>query len=212
MKTKQLIRRCIKSRKKILPDYKIKCWDANSFDFYSVPFVIQAYEKKKWAFVADYVRLYALYTEGGIYLDSDVEVYKPFDEFLKFPFFTGTDIHLPNTIFYAIEAAIMGTEKGHPYLKDCLDHYNTLQFINADGSFNMKVMPDVITPILKKYGYEPKDENQTLTHDMIVYSSSYFANCNASNYNNIYARHWNRNSWVSRNHRGKIYHYFMPMI
>lgn len=65
-----------------MPDYQIKCWDANSFDFDSVPFVKQAYDEKKWAFVADYVRLYALYTEGGVYLDSDVKTFKSFNTFL----------------------------------------------------------------------------------------------------------------------------------
>ena len=69
-----------------MPDYQIKCWDANSFDFSSVPYVEQAIKARKWAFAADYVRLYALYTEGGIYLDSDVEVFKRFDYFLQYLF------------------------------------------------------------------------------------------------------------------------------
>lgn len=69
--------------------YKIKCWDSKSFDFDSIPYVKEVYALKKWAFIADYIRLYALYTEGGIYLDSDVKVYKSFDRFLNNEFFCG---------------------------------------------------------------------------------------------------------------------------
>lgn len=206
-KKPRLIRHCIKSWEKVLPDYKIKCWDANSFDFDSVPYVKQAYEKKKWAFVADYVRLYALYTEGGIYLDSDVEVYKRFDEFLKYSFFTGTDINKEKNIF-AIEPAIMGAEKGNLYLKGCLELYKELLFINEDNTINMQIMPYIVSPILEKYGYKAADETQYLSNDMVVFSSKYFANSNASSYKNIYARHWNACSWLPRDHRGKIYHFF----
>ena len=203
----RLMRRCIRSWKKLLPGYEIKCWDANSFDFDSIPFVKEAYKVKKWAFVADYVRLYALYTEGGIYLDSDVELFKSFDEFLNFSFFSGTDIRTPDRSRFAIEAAIMGSEKGNIYVERCLDYYNKLRFINEDGSFNTKVMPDIITPILKEYGYEEVDKTQFLKNNIAIFSSKYFANCNASSYANIYARHWNANSWISATHRGKLYHF-----
>lgn len=76
-----LIKKCIESWKEKLPDYAIKKWDTTNFDVTSVPFVKEAYECKKWAFAADYIRLHALYTEGGIYLDSDVRVLKSFDVF-----------------------------------------------------------------------------------------------------------------------------------
>lgn len=65
-KPNRFIRNCIKTWQKVMPDYKIRVWDANSFDFDSVPFVRDAFKAKKWAFVADYVRIYALYTEGGV--------------------------------------------------------------------------------------------------------------------------------------------------
>lgn len=207
-KKPRLIRRCIKSWKKVLPDYEIKCWDANSFDFNSVPYVKQAYEKKKWAFVADYVRLYALYTEGGIYLDSDVEVYKRFDEFLKYSFFAGTDIRNLEKKQFGIEAAIMGAEKGHYYLKECLEYYNSMYFIREDGSLNIKVMPDIISPILEKYGYKSLDKTQYLNNNMAIFSSAYFANCNALSYEKIYARHWNTSYWSPKDNRGKIFHFF----
>ena len=70
------IKKCIDSWKKKLPNYEIRCWNMDNFDIHSVRFVEEACSVKKWAFAADYIRLYALYTEGGIYLDCDVFVKK----------------------------------------------------------------------------------------------------------------------------------------
>lgn len=75
---------CVESWKKYLPDYEIVKWDLNKFPLEKNIWVRQAFESKKYAFAADYIRLYALATEGGIYFDSDVEVIKPFDDLLDF--------------------------------------------------------------------------------------------------------------------------------
>ncbi|MCS2958344.1 hypothetical protein NXX53_17410 [Bacteroides salyersiae] len=72
----QKIQKCIDSWKVHLPDYEIMLWDLKRFDIAQVPWVEQAFRVKKYAFAADYIRLYALYNYGGIYLDSDVEVLK----------------------------------------------------------------------------------------------------------------------------------------
>lgn len=80
------IQNCVDSWKKILPDYKIKCWTTKNFDINSVQYVKEAFDQRKWAFCADYIRAYALYTEGGIYLDSDVEVLKSFNDFYSIIF------------------------------------------------------------------------------------------------------------------------------
>ena len=81
------IQKCINSWKEVMPDYEVIHWDRNKFNIESVPFVNEAYSAKKWAFASDYIRLYALYKEGGIYLDADVFVRKPFDRFLIYNFF-----------------------------------------------------------------------------------------------------------------------------
>ena len=75
--------KCMESWKKYCPDYQIKVWNEDNFDIGQNTFVKEAYEEKKWAFVTDYVRLYALYTEGGIYLDSDIELLKNLDDLLS---------------------------------------------------------------------------------------------------------------------------------
>ena len=180
-----LIKKCIQSWKKHMPDYKIKLWDSHSFDFSSVPFVKEAYEAKKWAFVTDYVRLYALYTEGGIYLDSDVRILKSLDPFLNYNFFTAQEYikkdYLQNGIYaidkeghriaekvmgLGIQAAIMGAEKGCPFLKDCLDYYQNIHF-NATKATDF-VIVNIIARIMEKYGYKYILTQQNLEGNMVV--------------------------------------------
>lgn len=72
--------KCIESWKKYLPDYEIKEWNESNFDLDCCQFVKDAYKEKKWAFITDYVRLYAMVNEGGIYMDTDVEVCKPLSD------------------------------------------------------------------------------------------------------------------------------------
>ena len=77
----------ILSWKNKCPDYEIREWNENNFDIKSNCFCKEAYEKKKWAFVSDYARLAILYKYGGIYMDTDVEVIKPFDNLLTYQAF-----------------------------------------------------------------------------------------------------------------------------
>lgn len=148
----ELVQHCIQSWKEKLPDYEIKVWDTESFDIHSVLWVEQACEAKKWAFAADYIRLYALYNYGGIYLDSDVEVLKSFDDLLDLPYFFGREhyfdmIDASNTI----EAATMGCEKGNSIIKACLDFYQCRQFIKPNGELDMLILPYAMNQIFAKY-------------------------------------------------------------
>ena len=130
--------RCLDTWKKYLPDYEVMLWDTNRFDLNSSIWVKQAFEKKKYAFAADYIRFYALYHYGGIYLDSDVEVLKSFDDLLDLPYFMGAEkAQTP-------EAAIIGAEKGCDWIKACLDYYQDRPFINEDGSLNIQTVPDIM--------------------------------------------------------------------
>ena len=133
-----LVKRCLRSWKQVMPDYKLRLWGGNSFDYDSVPFVKEAMAAKKYAFAADYIRFYALYYYGGIYLDSDVEVLKSFDDLLDLPYFMGAEkAQTP-------EAAIMGAEKGCDWIKACLDYYQDRPFVNEDGSLNIQTVPDIM--------------------------------------------------------------------
>ena len=203
------IQRCIDSWKRVMPDYQIKCWDNSSFDFDSVPFVRDALAAKKYAFAADYVRLYALYSEGGIYLDSDVLVKKSFDPFLLNDFFCGTEAFLVNDdIHYRMEAAIMGAQKGHPFIKRCMSFYN-------ENTFDLKrlskdfVMPAVISRYAEEFGYKHENRQQQL-EGITIYPTSFFTNTlhqDTTDPDNIYAIHQNAGSWIDYSNRGWFFRF-----
>ena len=142
------IQYCIDSWKKHLPDYEIMLWDTKRFDVNSTPWTKQAFEAKKYAFAADYIRLYAVYNYGGIYLDSDVEVIKSFDEFLHLPYFAGLE-GKP----CGVELAAFGAEKGTGWIKFMLDYYEGRNFIKEDGEMDMISMPELMGKILQREYY-----------------------------------------------------------
>jgi hypothetical protein len=179
-----------------MPDYEIKCWDADSLKEIDNIFVQEAFQARKWAFVADYVRFYALKKYGGIYLDSDVEVYKNFDQFLSYSFFTGTDISRLRTVV-GPEAAIIGSEPNHPFLDELLKYYDNRHFILGDGELDMLVLPQIMGHILEKYGYKYEDSYQELPFNTKIFTSKYFCNINSVKYRKRnYAFHVNSNYWV----------------
>ena len=127
------VQSCINSWRYLLPDYQFMLWDEKSFDVYSITFTKEAYERQKWAFVSDYVRLYALYTYGGWYLDTDVEVVKSFSDLLEHRVVLGTDDK-------GCLDAVIGAEKGHPYIESVLRKYENMSFVLPDHSLNMEVI------------------------------------------------------------------------
>lgn len=141
------IQKCLNSWKKHLPDYEIWLWDTKRFDINSTDWTRQAFDAHKYAFAADYIRLYALYNYGGIYLDSDVLIYKSFDPLLSLPYFIGCDQ------IRAFEAAVIGCEKGCKWIKDILDSYIGKQFIKSDGSLDMLTLPCRFHDVLTSNGY-----------------------------------------------------------
>ena len=118
----ELAKECIASWCKCMPDWELKAWTEDNFDVNYNDFTKQSYENKKYAFTSDVARLWALDKYGGIYMDTDVEVYKSLDEFLSDPAFSGfEDINYPVT-------ATLGAEKGNPVIKMMLDYYNSIDF------------------------------------------------------------------------------------
>jgi hypothetical protein len=139
-----LIQKCIESWKEKLPDYEFMLWDTNRFKLESNIWVQQAFETKKYAFAADYIRLYAVYNYGGIYLDTDVEVVKSFNDLLDRPYIAGAEVH------GIIEAGIFGAEKNMSWVKQCLDYYDGKSFINEDGTFNTLTLPRIMMAQISK--------------------------------------------------------------
>lgn len=166
------IKRCIDSWKKYMPDWEIKEWNEENFPMDYCQFFIDAYAAKKWAFASDVVRLYALYTEGGIYMDTDVEVYQSLEPFLNEEGFTGfEDVNYPVT-------ATMGAEAGNPVIKMMLDVYNIREFKTYDVWTDYIKYEEtntcIISNILTALGIDRKrNETQKIKH-FTVYPTSYF--------------------------------------
>ena len=132
------IQKCIDSWKRILPDYEIWLWDTKRFDLSTSVWVTEAYDKKKYAFCADYIRMYALLNHGGVYLDSDVEVLRSFNDLLTLPYFIGYESK------QYFEAAVIGAEKGNPFIGDVLAYYKDRHFVKENGSLDIQIMPEVM--------------------------------------------------------------------
>lgn len=164
----KLALKCIKSWKKYCSDYKIIEWNEDNFNISTAPlYVRQAYESKKWAFVSDYVRLYVMYNYGGIYMDTDVEVIKSLDRFLKNHAFSGFER------VESIPTGIMSCEKNFPLFKEFLDYYNDKSFILEDGSFDLTTNVEIITQLCKKYNFISNDKYQVI-NGFAIYPHDYF--------------------------------------
>jgi len=131
--------------KEKLPDYEFRLWNSDRFDINESIWVKEAFEAGKYAFAADYIRLYALYRFGGIYMDTDVEVVKPFDTLLDSDHMLGYEY--PD----GIESGIMGAVKGSAMIKACLDYYENRHFVRADGSYDLKTLPAILYSVLGGY-------------------------------------------------------------
>lgn len=164
----ELITKCIESWKKFLPDYKFVEWNEENFDVNSTLWTKQAYEQKKYAFVSDYVRMKALYENGGVYLDTDVEVIKPLDKFLKYKAFTSFE----STV--TLSAGIMGAEKGFPLVNEFLHFYDGKQFINDNGEVNDDANVLMVTDICLKHGLVLNNEYQVV-EGMHIFPKTYFS-------------------------------------
>ena len=205
------------------PDYEIIRWDERNFDVNnSIPFVREAYAHKKYAFVSDYVRLLALYKEGGIYIDTDVEIVKPLDIFLNNRFFTsveyiednvrvlnvkkrlnpdGTKKHKDDIIIgIGIVSAFFGAEAKHPYILDCIKFYERKHFVLPDGNFYDKVILTVIMALCaEKYGFKYIDGEQELDEGLHIFPRDYFTHVGSRSERSV-ALHMAYNSW-----RGKSF-------
>ena len=159
--------KCIDSWKKYCPDYEIKEWNESNFDINSNLYVKEAYEAKKFAFVSDYVRLYALFYNGGIYMDTDVELLKGLDSFLFEDAFSGFET--PENV----PTGIIASRKALPVFEELLSYYKNKSFYNDDGSMNTTTNVTVITEIFSKYGLM-KNNIYQIINGVALYPQEYF--------------------------------------
>lgn len=159
---------CIESWKKYCPDYEYKEWNESNFDLDLFPYAREAYDAKKYAFVTDLVRLYALYHEGGIYMDTDVELLHTLDPYLHHHAFSGfeTEVQVPT--------GIMASEKGGKWAKENLDYYIGKSFLLPDGTPDTTTNVQIITSIMIKHGLRLDNSYQDIEDYFTMYPSDYF--------------------------------------
>ena len=165
----ELALKCIESWHKYMPNYQYKLWNEDNFDVKSVPYVNEAYESRKYAFVTDYVRLYALYTEGGIYMDTDVEVLKPYDDLLSLSGFTGYE----GSKYLPPVTGTMASEAGNAWVKEQLESYRYAHFILPDGTMDTTTNTTRISAIMKSGGFV-QDGKKQVYKDMHIFPVEYF--------------------------------------
>lgn len=159
--------KCLESWKKNCPDYKIVKWSEENFDINICNYVREAYESEKYAFVSDYVRIYVLVHFGGIYMDTDVEVIKPIDRFLREKAFIGFES------FTYVSTGIIGAEKGLPFFMEILERYHERYFIGLDGKLDMTTNVAMITDLCYKYGLIRNNTKQNIA-GLTLYPKDYF--------------------------------------
>lgn len=197
--------KCVASWKEYMPDWEYMRWDETNFDIASAPlYVQQAYEARKFAFVSDYVRLWALEQYGGVYLDTDVEVIQSYEPLLNDTAFIGFEeskAHLPGT-------CVMGCEPHCQWVKDMLALYNGIEFINQDGTLDMTTnvmrMGEIMLKKMINEGVGEKDYWKKVQYisewGLRIYTHDYFSPITSTRVmrksKNTYSIHRFAGSWV----------------
>ena len=145
----ELAQKCMASWHKYMPDYEYKLWNEDNFDVNCVPYTKEAYEAKKYAFVSDYVRLFALEKEGGIYLDTDVEVFKAFDDLLEYKAFAGFE----GSKYIPMGTCVMASEAHGEWVSEMLGAYQDRRFMKSDGTCDVTTNVQLLTSIMRHNGF-----------------------------------------------------------
>ncbi|MFQ6603584.1 glycosyltransferase family 32 protein [Flavobacterium sp. C3NV] len=192
-----VIKKCIKSWSDKLPDYEIKKWDESNTPFDKLPFLRILYKQKKWSFISDYIRLYSIYTEGGIYLDTDIEIIKNFEELLIEDSFVGFQTNLENK--YPLNSAVIGAVKNSSFILDCIKATERKQRLH----FNAMGGPPIVTSVLSNYGlnvYKKQHLNKVLLLPTeyfypFAWFEKFTSDCITEN---TICIHWWEDSWVNK--------------
>lgn len=185
----KMIKKCIETWKKKLPDFEIIEWNEDNFDMHENIYIEQAYAAKKWAFVSDYIRARVIYEYGGIYLDTDVRVIDDLTPLLNNSMFIGFE----NNRY--LSAAIFGAESGHPVMKDILSYYHDRNFLFDKNDQLAGVNSLSVTDILfNQYGLKISNQEQELKSGIHIYPDGIL--CNPSK--NSKSIHLFTGTWLDR--------------
>lgn len=194
-----LVAKCIDTWKNKLVGYDFILWDRNKIDINSNIWLKETYDNKKYAFSADYIRCFALYHYGGIYLDSDVEVLKSFDSLLGLKSFIGYDST------NAVEAAIVGAERHSEWIMKALNYYDDRHFVDGKGSFDMRPIPRMLhSQLHNTFNFIDSPDKIINLEEVVIFPSDYFSPKNYQTKtlcvtNNTYTIHHFDGKWVTHN-------------
>ena len=162
-----LAEECIASWKKYMPDWEYKCWDESNFDIAAAPtYVKQAYEARKFAFVSDYVRLWALEQYGGLYMDVDFEVFRPFDDLMdKYPAFAGYE----GSKRQPVMMGVLASEPHGAWVSKMLKMYDSRPFVKEEGTYDMRPNTSYFSDWLESLGFVPDGVEKDFSVDGIFY-------------------------------------------
>lgn len=166
----ELAQKCISSWKKFLLDYEIKEWNESNYDVRKIPYIAQAYDAKKYAFVSDYARFDILYQYGGVYFDTDVELIKDLRSIIEKGSFIG--VEKGSRPLLAAGLGIASPAASEIY-REILNSYKSEQFVKEDGSLNLKTVVERVSEIFVKHGFFESDTLQYVA-DTFIYPSEYF--------------------------------------
>ena len=200
----ELVERCIASWKKHMPDWEYRLWTEDNFEISKAPqYVQEAYEAKKYAFVSDYGRLWALEREGGVYLDTDVEVLRSFEPLLHDTAFLGLEESkalLPGT-------CVMGCMADCQWVRDMLSIYDNARFISEDGTMDLTTNVQRMGECMIIGGLQHKRQLQYLPQwGLRIYTHDYFSPITSTRVmrktKNTYSIHHFAGSWIDSKKKG----------
>lgn len=194
-----IVLHCIESWKKFCPGWEIREWGNDLIAQCGNRYAKEAFEHKKWAFVADWARLYVLYTYGGVYLDTDMELLKPIDEFLENRLTMGFVSRHGGVIY---NGGFIGCQKESDILKGLLAQYDGIPFVKTNGELdqtpNTNRMVDYFSSVWNLHP-TTADETVALAEGVMIYPHDFFLSKSGYTYHHYCASwldEWLRKVWI----------------
>lgn len=212
----QFLKECMATWKKNLPDYEFVLWDAKRLAECNNVFANEAISVRKWAFAADFVRLHAVYHYGGIWLDTDIDMFRSFDPFLNDGMFIGREYYVHKEQgkkdYATLTSHCFGAEKQHPFIKECLEFYEHRHFIRSYNEnlpqelrYDMTIIPMLQVRLAEFYGFDARNsvnQLQILRNGVHVYPYQYFDQPGYGSMKDVVCIHrvaqsWNKKAGIS---------------